>query len=145
MKYIKKFETISEDIKRGDILIDEEDRNIESPVYLVLDDVRRSDRKINIFEVGNFQYDNFSLKVHNLHMNMKDPTHRYKGVGLRLVDKKEKLNIVKNIYSRTDNIYFVKMLDEIKDKIDIDLRDIPEYVEYLEEIEIRSNAKKYNL
>ena len=147
MKYIKKFETISEDIKRGDILIDEDDnRNRESPVYLVLDDVRRSARKINVFEIGNFQYDNFSLMVrNNIDMDIKKSFHRYKGVGLRLVDKKEKLNIVENIYSRTGNVYFVELLDKLKSKIGIDIREMSEYLDYLEEIEIRSNAKKYNL
>ena len=146
MKYIKKFETISEDIKRGDILIDEEDRNTQSPVYLVLDDVRSFDRKINVFEIGNFQYDNFSLMVrNNIDMDIKKSFHRYKGVGLRLVDKKEKLNIVENIYSRTGNVYFVELLDNLKSKIGIDIREMSEYLDYLEEIEIRSNAKKYNL
>ena len=146
MKYIKKFETISEDIKRGDILIDEDDnRNRESPVYLVLDDVRRSARKINVFEIGNFQYDNFSFGIRDTNMNMKNTYHRYKGVGLRLVDKKEKLNMVENIYSRTGNVYFVELLDKLKSKIGIDIREMSEYLDYLEEIEIRSNAKKYNL
>jgi len=145
MKHLKTYETISEDIKRGDILVDENDRQYESTVYLVLDDVNRSDRKINVFEIGNFKYDDFSFMIKDIHMGKKNTSHIYKGVGLRLVNEKEKLNIVKNIYSRIDNRYFVELLNNLKIKTGFDIRSIPEYVEHIERIKMENDAKKYNI
>jgi hypothetical protein len=145
MKYLKTYESIREYIKKGDLIISEEKRDSNSYVYLVLDDVLRVNRKLKVYCIGYFKYETFDILSNNDYLKKLGIHTMYKREDVRLLEEDEKENIVHNIYSRIDNIYYIEALDKIKNESGIDLRDMKEYVDYLDKLEMEKNAKKYNI
>jgi len=144
MKYIKIYESIRKDLKRGDLIIRDDDLGRESYVYLVLNHLHRNKRKINVYCIGYMKYESFNIINNDFFNNLKIHTI-YKMEDVRLLEENEILKIVKQIYSRIENSYYNKKIEIIKNDTGIDLREIPEYIQYDDEMTMIKNISKYNL
>lgn len=151
MKHIKTYESIREDLKKGDIIIIEEGTSSHSYVYLVKKDVPKNKRKIDVYCFGDFQYESFNIFSHmgdDIYYNKYSTHYIYKGWNIRLVTEQEKLKIVFNIYNRIfvqNNVGYKEILNIIKQRTGTDLTQMPEYIEYADSIEMKRRTTKYNL
>lgn len=139
MKHIKYFETISVELKRGDIILRELDRysrgQYEYDFFVVLNDVMRKNRIINVYHIGEISF--FAWDDINYSINHRDIYKIYKSDDVTVISKDEQELLYEEMY----NGNFQNIINLVKDKTDIDLRDSDSYNYFL----IKKTSEKYNL
>jgi len=135
MKYLQTYETINRDLKKHElILIMSTHSNYDYDLFILLKDVPKSKRALDVFHIAEITFDKSSVwfEVDNL-----DEERTYKSIAARLLHENEQYLLFDNIYNSTKN----RIVDRTKDVMGIDIKETEDYKNFL----VKKEANKYNL
>jgi hypothetical protein len=141
MRYIRKFETISSDIKRGELLLlMSQYSNYDYELYILLEDVTRLKRKLKVFHIAEISFSKFGRGI-NYEVVNNDEEIIYKHISLRKLDKEEQYLLFNNIYKYEKVGLNNMIVNRTKEFTGIDITESEEYKTFL----LEKTSDKYNL
>jgi hypothetical protein len=137
MRFIKQFETISVDLKRGDLVImTSQYSNYDYDLYILLEDVPWSKKKLYVFHIAEISFNKYSTWYEVVNCENEKV---YKNFLLRKLHDNEENLLFNNIYmSGGINNVIVKRTNELTG---INIIDTDDYKKFL----ITKKSEKYNL
>lgn len=136
MKYIKKYESISIDLKKYDLILSKSLHSFyDYDLYILLENVTKNKRKLKVLHIAEISFHNFNYIDYEI-VNV-DEEILYKNANIRVLNKKEKNVLFNWIISRNDN----RIKKTLIEKIDYDITSSEDYQNYI----ISQSQNKYNL